>query len=156
MNNQKVILWIIGAVVLVGLGTLLFTPKGGAGVVNVGDAKMQELVAQGVRVIDVRTSGEYEAGHIPGAENVPVNEFAQAAATWDLTQPVAVYCATGSRSASAVQTLEQLNFSQIYHLDAGMIAWTGEVERGTAVAAAPVVPATALDSPMLYEFYTDW
>ncbi len=154
--NQKLIFWIIGAVVLVGLGVMLFTPQGAGGTANVDSAKMQDLVAQGVRIIDVRTSGEYEAGHIPTAENVPVNEFTTAAAAWDPNQPVAVYCATGSRSVSAVQALEQLGFSEVYHLNAGMVTWNGDVERGTAVAVAPPVPAVALDSPVLYEFYTDW
>lgn len=155
MNNQKVILWVIGAVALIAIGVTLFTPQGG-GTVNVDSAKMQELVAQGVRVIDVRTQGEYEAGHIPGAELVPVNQVSSAAASWNPAEPIAVYCATGSRSAGAVQALEQLGFTEIYHLNAGMVAWAGDVERGTAVAAAPVSPAETLDSPVLYEFFTDW
>ena len=56
---------------------------GGSGLTDVNAQKMQELVDQGVRVVDVRTEGEYVVGHIPGAELVPMNQVPAAAATWD-------------------------------------------------------------------------
>lgn len=158
-GGAPILVWAIVAVAAVALGWLLFSPGGGSGggLQNVDAAKMAELAAGGdVTVLDVRTQGEYEAGHIPGAVNMPVDQLQALASSLDPAAPVAVYCATGSRSASAVQYLEQAGFKTIYHFDQGMVAWTGEVENG-AVASAPVaVDEDPLESPVLYEFYTDW
>jgi rhodanese-related sulfurtransferase len=123
---------------------------------------MEQLVADGVRVVDVRTEGEYAAGRIPGSENVPVAQIEVASSTWDKEEPIAIYCATGSRSASVVDYLAEQGFSTIYHLDAGIVTWAGEVESGAA-AAVPTEqptedPAAAEESseiPVMYEFYTD-
>lgn len=155
-KNAKWIMWGVVALVAIGLGVLLFSPSGGGGpqVEVVSADELTKLGADGVRIIDVRTQGEYEAGHIPGAENISVDQLPASLGSLDPNQPVAVYCATGSRSTAAVETLKQAGFKKIYHFDQGMVAWTGDVERG-AVAAAPATAET-LDSPVMYEFYTDW
>ncbi len=154
-KNTKTIVWAVAAIAVVALGFAMFSPSGGAQVEVVDSTKLTELAGSGVTVVDVRTPGEFEAGHVPGAINIPVDQMAAQAAALDPAQPVAVYCATGSRSASAVQYLTQAGFKKIYHFDQGMVAWNGDIERGTvAVAPAPVEKAT--DTPVLYEFYTDW
>lgn len=155
-KNMKLVVWGLVAVVAVALGVMVFSPSGGGGakVENVSSDQLAKLIADGaVRVIDVRTPGEFEAGHVPTAQNIPVDTLSGSVASLDPSKPVAVYCATGSRSASAVDILTQAGFQKIYHLNEGMVAWAGEVERG-AVAAAPVEQTLA--SPVMYEFYTDW
>ena len=44
---------------------------------------------------------------------------------------------------------------QVYHFDAGIIAYSGQLEEG-AQAVAQVPTTETLESPVLYEFYTDW
>ncbi len=153
MKSAKTIIWIIAAVGAILLGIVLFRPAGGS-VENVDDARMQELIGEGVRVIDVRTAGEYQMGHIPGAENVPISGFEAVAGSWDPAQPVAVYCATGSRSISAVQYLSDHGFTKVYHFNAGIIAYSGELQTGETISQVP--DSETLDTPVLYEFYTDW
>ena len=63
---------------------------------------VQKAAADGVRIVDVRSVGEFEGGHIPGAQNVPLDQFQSVASQWDKNAPVLVYCQTGSRSAEAV------------------------------------------------------
>lgn len=157
-KNMKIVVGALIAVAVIAVGVLMFSPSGssGAQVENVSSDQLIKLAAAGdVRVIDVRTPGEYEAGHIPGALNLPVDQLEGSIASFDPSEPVAVYCATGSRSAVAVETLTQSGFQKIYHFNEGMVAWTGEVERG-AVAAAPPVAQETLATPVMYEFYTDW
>lgn len=49
------------------------------------DKKLEEARAtQNARIIDVRTSGEYRSGHVPGAENVPLDRIAGFKAAADL------------------------------------------------------------------------
>lgn len=156
-KNVKWVVWGVVALVAIGLGVLLFSPSSSGAQVEVVSADdLAKLGSEGVRIIDVRTSGEYEAGHIPGAENISVDQLPASLGQLDPNQPVAVYCATGSRSAAAVETLKQAGFKKIYHFDQGMVAWTGEVEKGASVAAAPPVDAQPTATPVMYEFYTDW
>ena len=156
MKPNKIIIWTVGILALVAIAVLVMKPASG-GVTNVDTAEMADLAADGVRVVDVRTAGEFGAGHIPGAENVPVSTFNSVAQGWNPDEPIAIYCATGSRSVEAVNYLESLGFSEVYHYNAGIVTWTGEIDSGTAVAAAtPDVPAETFDSPVMYEFYTDW
>lgn len=145
-------------------GVMLLAAAGLAGCSSdsgvVDNARLRELQSEGTPVIDVRTSGEFEAGHIPGAIHVPLESLTSAAEGWDPSLPVVLYCATGARSAEAAQVLRSLGFERVYDLAAGIIAWDGEVTRG-APAVASETPAeepepVAAGLPVLYEFYTDW
>lgn len=47
----------------------------------------------GVIVLDVRSADQYRAGHIPGAQSVPLDTVAAKAATWkSATKPIVTYC----------------------------------------------------------------
>lgn len=156
-NKNVYVIWGVAAIALIGLLFLMFRPAdSGATVENVSAEKAAELVTSGVQALDVRTAGEFQAGHLPGAVNMPVDQLETLATSLDPTKPVVVYCATGSRSVSAVGYLESAGFTKIYHMNEGMIAWTGSVERGNAVAVAPPVEPETLATPVMYEFYTDW
>lgn len=87
-----------------------------------------------LRVIDVRTGGEFETSHIPGSYNIPLDtlgEHARDLAAVD--HPVVLVCQSGNRAANAQSTLGSAGKSGLYVLDGGMNAWTeagGEVNRG--------------------------
>lgn len=74
-------------------------------------------------VIDVREPWEYASGHIPGAQRISLGEFAQRSAELDPAQPVAIVCATGSRSQSAAALLGQKGFDTVYNVIGGTISW---------------------------------
>lgn len=84
-------------------------------------ATARKLIADGARLIDVRSPGEYSSGHIDGARNIPVDRIGSA----DLgpkDRPIVVYCASGTRSAIAKRTLKSKGFSAVYNLGP-MSAW---------------------------------
>jgi rhodanese-related sulfurtransferase len=155
MDGKKVAIWIGVAIALVLVGFLVFRPAGDTGVIDVDAQRMQELVDEGVRVVDVRTEGEYQAGHIPGAELVGMNEIQAAAQGWNTSEPIAIYCATGSRSIDVVNYLAEQGFETVYHYASGIVTWEGEIERGAAVATADPVETETSGIPVMYEFYTD-
>jgi hydroxyacylglutathione hydrolase len=74
-------------------------------------------------VIDVREPWEYTMGHIPGAQLIPLGQLAHKVEDLDPQMPVAVVCASGSRSQSAAALLGQKGFSTIYNLMGGMDEW---------------------------------
>lgn len=155
MKTKSVVWIVIGVIVAAVLGWNLMKPAGGSGVRNVDTAGAQKAIAAGARVIDVRTDGEYQMGHIPGAELVPVDQLATAAQSWDREASYVVYCATGSRSASAVQQMQQMGFKNIAHLVAGIQSWNGgDLQTGSESGGTSQKIETA-GKPVLVEFFTD-
>lgn len=126
------------------------TPKPGL----VDSAGFKKVQSSDARVIDVRTAEEFAGGHIDGAENVPISDLAVASRTWDPAKPVALYCATGSRSAEAADFLRSAGFKTVYDLKGGLVAWNGSLAGGSTAAPVTTTPS-ATGRPVMYEFYTD-
>jgi rhodanese-related sulfurtransferase len=69
---------------------------------------IQEFKAKGAMVIDVRSQGEFAAGHINGAKNIPLNEISSKINDIKkLNKPVIACCASGMRSSQATSILKQ-------------------------------------------------
>ncbi len=74
----------------------LFKPK----------ADFAKLVKEGAVIVDVRTKGEYHAGHIEGSKNLPLDSIKhEAAALKQLNKPVITVCRSGNRSGMAKSIL---------------------------------------------------
>lgn len=152
--KPKYIMWGVIAVLVAVVMVLALRPSGGGGITNVDAAGAKKAIVAGAQVIDVRTPGEYQMGHIAGAINVPVDQIEGAAKSWDVEKAYVVYCATGARSTSAVETMRALGFKNIAHLSAGIQSWTEPLE----VAQAGEQPAGQIETsgkPVMVEFYTD-
>lgn len=77
----------------------------------------RQLVADGVKVVDVRTAAEFTAGHVPGAVNVPYDEIGRRAGELGpASAPLVLYCRSGRRSGIAVATLREKGFTRLYDL----------------------------------------
>ena len=75
---------------------------------------IQEMIAGGAKVIDVRSPEEFEDEHFPEAVNIPVNQIqARMAELGDKGAPVVLYCASGSRSAYAARILSMAGFKKV-------------------------------------------
>ncbi len=113
-----------------GLASLLLMTSALAAETNlvhhVNAVEAQKLVAaKKVVVVDVRSPGEFAAGHIAGATNINFHsaDFAQAISGLDTNRSYLVHCAVGGRSTQALPKFEKLPFQSIYHLDGGIKAW---------------------------------
>jgi len=151
MNTTRIAIWVVVALAIAVVAFLLFKPSGG-GVRVVDSAGVTSAQAKGAQVIDVRSQGEYQMGHIPGAINVPVDTIADAAKSWDRNATYVVYCATGARSAQAVQTMQSMGFKNIDHFAQGIQAWSGKLDSGTSQSQQKIETA---GKPVFIEFYTD-
>ena len=76
-------------------------------------------------VIDVRTPGEYRAGHVPGAINIPLQEFEQRFGELSAyrDKEVVLYCESGMRASHGARWLESKGFEDLRFLDGHMSAW---------------------------------
>lgn len=79
----------------------------------------------GVQVLDVRTAGEYQSGHIQNALQANWNdskEFQDRTQHLDKSKPVYVYCQAGGRSAAAQSFLIEKGYT-VVNLEGGMSNW---------------------------------
>ena len=77
-------------------------------------AGIQEKINAGAKVIDVRTSDEFNDEHFPGALCVPVDQVTRRLSEFgEKDKPVIVYCASGSRSAFAARLLKNAGYKDV-------------------------------------------
>lgn len=74
-------------------------------------------------VLDVRASGEFEAGHLPNARNIPLAELERRADELPAGRPVIVCCNSGMTSAKAASSLRKSGRQDVFNLDGGLNAW---------------------------------
>ncbi len=67
-------------------------------------------------VVDVRNAWEFEATHIPGAKNIPLEEVPYKVEEFkSFNRPVVLYCRSGNRSGMAVSILKQNGIADVYN-----------------------------------------
>src|SRR5215813_5614230 len=78
--------------------------------------------------LDVRELDEYEQGMIPGSVFIPRGHLESQAENklTDKDAPVIVYCAGGTRSAFAADTLQQLGYTDVVNMVGGFGRWKNE------------------------------
>lgn len=77
---------------------------------------LPQLKAQGATLVDVRSPGEFTAGHAEGAVNIPLPELAQRLAEIPKDRPVVVCCASGTRSGMARMMLRRHGYTQVHNI----------------------------------------
>lgn len=95
--------------------------------VNNGNAinyiQMENIIKnnKGVILVDVRSTQEYNEGHLNGAINIPLSELrTKANALLKYNDLIIVYCQMGGRSEKAVKILNKIGYSQVYNLEGGL------------------------------------
>jgi len=85
----------------------------------------QKISDTTVQLLDVRTSKEYNTGHLQHALQADWNQqdqFRERVQSLDKQKPVYVYCLVGGRSSAAAQWLREQGFT-VYNLQGGINAW---------------------------------
>ena len=98
---------------------------------NVDAAKAKELIDsdKNLQLIDVREEYEFEEGYIPGAKLIPIDQLTSRMNEIDKNKSVLVYCAVGSRSASAAEVLAQSGYTNVYNFTTGISSWPYETQK---------------------------
>ena len=82
----------------------------------------------GFVLLDVRTAGEFNSGHIAGAMNLDyyASDFKANIAKLDKNKQYLVYCRTGIRGAASVQIMLDLMFTRTQNMAGGITEWIQE------------------------------
>ena len=91
-------------------------------------AAAARLAASGAVALDVREADEFEQGALPGAVHIPRGflEIQVDGRIPDRSTPVVVYCAGGTRSALAADTLALLGYTDVVSMTGGFNRWKDE------------------------------
>jgi len=130
---------LIGALVLVFAGTINNVVFAGGKTIPeiVTEAKSQttEVTVEAVKkdmdagknfvLLDVRTSAEFEAGHLPKAVNIPRGtlEFMIGKHYPQKDVEIVVYCRTDARAALCAKTLSDMGYTNVKNLKGAFKAW---------------------------------
>lgn len=93
-----------------------------------------------LRVVDVRTPGEFAGRHIPGSYNVPLPQLSEhrAELSSGAAGPVVLVCESGRRAGQAERQLVEAGLDRVHVLDGGVAAW--EAAGGELVRPAGSAP----------------
>ncbi|WP_127500307.1 rhodanese-like domain-containing protein [Actinoplanes solisilvae] len=130
------------------------------GAVDAGTLRDLLTSAHGPRVLDVRTPGEFESEHIPGAYNVPLDLLREHRADLraHLDDQIVLVCRSGAR---ATQAFTDIGLPNVKILEGGMLAWQAaaapvnrvrrrwDLERQVRLVAGGIVLVSVLGSLLL-------
>src|SRR3954452_7681521 len=88
----------------------------------------EALQRPGTVVLDVREPDEYEQGALPDAIHIPRGQLETSIENRvvDHDAPIVAYCAGGTRSAFAADTLQQLGYTNVVSMIGGFNRWKDE------------------------------
>ena len=119
---------------------------------------------QKVQLLDVRTAGEYENGHLKNALQADWNndeQFKQRVKSLDKNVPVYTYCLSGARSGAAVKWLNA-NGYKAYNLDGGLKSWNNagkpieQKTKGLQMTMTEYLELIPADKTVLVDFGAEW
>jgi len=74
-------------------------------------------------LLDVREDDEWQAGHIDGAQHIPLGELGDRLGELPAGATIVAVCRTGVRSGAAVRGLRQIGW-QAENLEGGVADWS--------------------------------
>ena len=84
--------------------------------------QLEELLAAGATLVDVREPAEFAEAHVPGATLMPMGQLRSRVAELDRAAPVLLICRSGHRSAVVGEVLAAEGFDAV-NVAGGTIAW---------------------------------
>ncbi len=127
-NKSQNMMWITALTVLaVAAGVFYFANRPAAAIDavfrNVSVTDLKNASEPDKIILDVRTQGEYDEGHVEGVVLIPVQQLADRLDELPKDKPLYVICRSGNRSMTASEILEKAGFKDIRNVQGGILAW---------------------------------
>jgi rhodanese-related sulfurtransferase len=94
--------------------------------VSIREITVQELkivLEAGAKLVDVREANEYEEGHVPSAQFVPLGTVADNLDVFRSSNDVFVVCHSGGRSMRTCEFLHEQGITNVVNVIGGTSAW---------------------------------
>jgi len=102
---------------------------------NIDSEKVQALLTStDYKLVDVRTTSEYDADHVPDSVHIPVDEIPHRYQELGQMTQLIFICQAGGRAAAAAEFITSIGGSEIYIAEGGMSGWNGPRRTGGEVA----------------------
>ena len=121
---QQNIMWV--ALAFVSGGMLLWPMLAGGNARHLTPAQATLLMnREDALMLDVRETGEWSSGHIPGARHIALTQLDKRMSELEKfkDRPIIICCASGNRSSSACGQLKKGGFEKVFSLAGGISAW---------------------------------
>jgi len=103
-------------ILIIGLVLAAFLGLKRLGLVSAGVAR--KYLKEGALVVDVRSTGEYRAGHLPHTVNIPLGELQNSlpCLVSDKNRVLLLHCLSGTRSGMAKRVLKAMGYTRVFNL----------------------------------------
>ena len=111
---------------MVCIALIISTPVAGCAMNITPDELLRRIMKEKtLLVVDVRSQGEYDRDHVPGALHIPFYSIGSGlhALGYSKQDPVVLYCEHGSRSGIAGFSLYLSGYEKVYSLEGHMKGW---------------------------------
>jgi rhodanese-related sulfurtransferase len=128
--------WMLITIALASGSLLMWPVVQGAATAGLNPAGAVQLInREKAVVIDICDAGEFAAGHVGGAKNIPLAELEGrlAAMVKNKALPVILVCQSGARSGRALAIAKKLGYDKAQSLGGGLAGWKAAglpVEKG--------------------------
>lgn len=123
------LLWRVGFTRFVGYlaGGMAGWNNRGLPLARIGQRTVHEVsdrVGSGLQIVDVRTQGEWDKGHVPSAMHFYVGDMREGdLPAVDQDREVVVYCGSGYRASIAASLLKRGGFAEVTNVPGSWKAW---------------------------------
>ena len=76
---------------------------------------LQEVISNGAIILDVRSKGEFQQGHLRNSINIPIDNLHHNIKKLKKDKAIVTCCASGARSGAATRLLKSNGFEQVYN-----------------------------------------
>jgi rhodanese-related sulfurtransferase len=152
-------------IAFISLAGLLISCSSEAQKVNLSVTEFEKAIAQNsVQLLDVRTAGEYQSGHLKEAFLADRNneaEFMERIKSLDKSRPVYTYCLSGARSGAAAEWMNKNGFNA-YNLRGGIVTWKNagkpveQVTLAKQMSMQEYMAQIPVDKTVLVDFGAVW
>lgn len=74
---------------------------------------LKSIIDEGAFLVDVRTPGEFNSGHVKGSVNIPLDSIPNQLNKFKNKKNIIVFCRSGMRSSQAKNILQQNGFTNV-------------------------------------------
>lgn len=123
LGVKQHVIFMVRALLLAALPLLATAGEFQTPAITVTELLDRQAASANIIVVDVRDSGEYKSGHVPGAINIPHKKLERKLDKLRDADGVVLYCLNGKRTREAEQILLDNQVSDVFHLEGGVMGW---------------------------------